>query len=157
MSSYLLVIVGRWLQAVSLSQLWAATGNRKFIDDATRDIIDDFRSRCILLLSPLGPPPSHILQRRPPHRRPSSPPYVASHAELRQEGASRRFTRLPLRSTFSLSGLHLETRTTGRPGTIERLSPTGVTKDLALSPDVWRTSKALNLPEETIDRFLSSV
>ena len=155
MSSYLLVIVGRWLQVVSLSQLWAATGNRKFIDDAMRDIIDDFRSRCILLLSPLGPPPSHILQRRPPHRRPSSPPYVASHAELRQEGASRRFTRLPLRSTCSLSGLHLETRTTDRPGSIERL--TSVTKDLSLSPDVWRTSKALNLPEETIDRLSSSV
>ena len=105
---------------------------------------------------PLGPPPSRIFQRRPPHRRPSSPPCIASRAELHQEGASRRLTHLPLRSTRSLAGLPLETRTTDQPPSIERISPTDIPKDLSLSPDAWCTSKALNLPEETIDRFLSS-
>ena len=51
----------------------------------------------------------------------------------------------------------LEARTTDRLGSIERLSPTDVPKDLSLSPDAWCTSKALHIPEETIDRFLSSV
>ena len=103
---------------------------------------------------PLGPPPSRIFQRRPPHRRPSSPPCIASLAELHQEGASRRLTHLPLRSTRSLPdypskhGLRIN-----RPrlkGSHRRTS-----QKISLSPDAWCTSRALNLPE-TIDRFLSS-
>ena len=139
------------------SRCRTATMSRKSIDNATDDFTDTFHLRYTSLL----PPPRSASVAYPPTKTTSSSSFNKSSHHLPCSTTSRRCINETHPSTtpfhaFSRRIIPLKTQTTDQLDSITRLSPIDVPKGVPPS-DAWRTPKAVNLPKETIDRFLSSV